>query len=82
MRSTWKGSISFGLVNIPIALGTAVREEGLKFRMLRAGDLSPIKFKRVAETDGKEVPHDKIVKGAGSGHPWQKGNGHGQITHQ
>jgi DNA end-binding protein Ku len=63
MKSIWKGSISFGLVNIPIALGTAVREEGIKFRMLRGKDMSPIKFKRVAEADGKEVPWDEIVKG-------------------
>jgi DNA end-binding protein Ku len=63
MRSIWKGAISFGLVNIPIALGTAVREEGLKFRMLRGKDMSPINFKRIAEVDGKEVPYDQIVKG-------------------
>jgi len=63
MKSIWKGSINFGLVNIPIALGTAVRPEGMSFRMLREGDLSAIKFKRVAEADGKEVPSEKIVKG-------------------
>ena len=63
MRPIWKGSISFGLVNIPITLFTAVRKEELSFRMLRGSDLSPINFKRVAEADGKEVPWDKIVKG-------------------
>jgi DNA end-binding protein Ku len=51
------------LVNIPIALYPATRKEELKFRMLRAGDLSPINYKRVAEKDGKEVPWDQIVKG-------------------
>jgi DNA end-binding protein Ku len=63
MRAIWKGSISFGLVNIPIALYPATRREDLKFRLLREGDLSPVNYKRVAEKDGKEVPWDKIVKG-------------------
>jgi DNA end-binding protein Ku len=63
MRAIWKGAISFGLVNIPIALYPATRAEELKFRLLRAGDLSPVNYKRVAEADGKEVPWDQIVKG-------------------
>src|SRR5438105_13706340 len=63
MRAIWKGSISFGLVNIPIALYPATRKEELRFRLLRAGDLSPVSYKRVAEADGKEVPWDQIVKG-------------------
>jgi len=62
-RAIWKGSISFGLVNIPIALYPATRREELKFRLLREGDLSPVNYKRVAEKDGKEVPWDQIVKG-------------------
>ena len=63
MRAIWKGSISFGLVNIPIALYPATRREELKFRLLREKDLSPVNYKRVAEKDGKEVPWDQIVKG-------------------
>src|SRR6266550_4828925 len=63
MRAIWKGSISFGLVNIPIALYPATRREELKFRLLRKADLSPVNYKRVAEKDGKEVPWDQIVKG-------------------
>ena len=63
MRAIWKGSISFGLVNIPIALYPATRKEELKFRLLRAKDLSPVNYKRVAEKDGKEVPWGEIVKG-------------------
>jgi DNA end-binding protein Ku len=63
MRAIWKGSISFGLVNIPIALYPATRREDLKFRLLRGSDLSPVNYKRVAEKDGKEVPWDQIVKG-------------------
>src|ERR1043165_3831656 len=62
-RAIWKGSISFGLVNIPIALYPATRREELKFRLLRDSDLSPVNYKRVAEKDGKEVPWEKIVKG-------------------
>src|ERR1044072_8739583 len=62
-RAIWKGSISFGLVNIPIALYPATRKEELKFRLLRAKDLSPVNYKRVAAKDGKEVPWDEIVKG-------------------
>jgi DNA end-binding protein Ku len=63
MRAIWKGSISFGLVNIPIALYPATRKEDLKFRLLREKDLSPVNYKRVAEKDGKEVPWEQIVKG-------------------
>ncbi|HEY5992089.1 MAG TPA: Ku protein, partial [Candidatus Udaeobacter sp.] len=62
-RAIWKGNISFGLVNIPIALYPATRREELKFRLLRKSDLSPVNYKRVAERDGKEVSWDEIVKG-------------------
>src|SRR5256714_4113767 len=62
-RAIWKGSISFGLVNIPIGLYPATRKEELRFRLLRKTDLSPVNYKRVAEKDGKEVPWDQIVKG-------------------
>jgi DNA end-binding protein Ku len=63
MRPVWKGSISFGLVYIPIAVYPATREEKLSFRQLRATDLSPIRYKKVAEADMKEVSADQIVKG-------------------
>src|ERR1700682_2439220 len=63
MRPIWKGSISFGLVYIPVAVYPATREEKLSFRQLRSTDLSPIKYKKVAEADSKEVPADDIVKG-------------------
>src|SRR5205809_2358660 len=63
MRPTWKGSISFGLVYIPIAVYPATREEKLSFRQLRKSDLSPIKDEKVAEADVNEVPADQIVKG-------------------
>jgi DNA end-binding protein Ku len=63
MRPIWKGTISFGLVSIPVSLYPASRSEELKFHLLRGSDLSRVNFKRVAEADGKEVPWDKIVKG-------------------
>src|SRR5438552_1030822 len=63
MRPIWKGSISFGLVYIPISVYPATREEKVSFRQLRRSDLSPIKYKKVAEADMKEVSADQIVKG-------------------
>ena len=63
MRAIWKGSISFGLVNIPVALQNASKTEELSFRLLRKTDLSPVNYKRVAQADGKEVPWEEIVKG-------------------
>ena len=63
MRAIWKGSISFGLINIPIALYPATQREELKFRLLRASDHSPVNYKRVAVADGKTVPWEQIVKG-------------------
>src|SRR3954463_9653729 len=63
MRAIWKGSISFGLVYIPISVYPATREEKLSFRQLRATDLSPIRYKKVADADMKEVSADQIVKG-------------------
>lgn len=63
MRAIWKGSISFGLVSIPISLFPATQRDELKFRLLRKSDLSPINYKRVAEADGKEVPWDQVSKG-------------------
>ena len=63
-RAIWKGSISFGLVNIPVGLYSATRPgNDIKLRMLRDKDQSPIKYKRVAEADEKEVPWENIVKG-------------------
>ena len=63
MRPIWKGSISFGLVYIPVAVYSATREEKLSFRQLRSSDLSPIKYKKVAEAASKEVPADQLVTG-------------------
>src|ERR1041385_4946935 len=62
-RALWKGSISFGLVNIPIELHTAVRNHRPKFRMLHARDKSPVKFERVCIRDGQPVAWEDLVKG-------------------
>jgi DNA end-binding protein Ku len=63
MRPLWKGTITFGLVTIPVSLFPAIRREELKFRLLRASNLSPVDYKRVAEADKREVPWEQIVKG-------------------
>src|SRR5438045_2305248 len=62
-RALWKGSISFGLVNIPIELYTAVHNHRPKFRMLHAKDKSPVKFERVCLRDGHPVAWENLVKG-------------------
>src|SRR5919205_2956943 len=62
-RALWKGSISFGLVNIPIELHTAVRDHRPRFRMLHAKDKSPVRFERVCIRDGHPVAWEDLVKG-------------------
>src|ERR1043165_4450762 len=62
-RALWKGSIAFGLVNIPIELHTAVRDHRPKFRMLHAKDKSPVRFERVCVQDGTPVAWEDLVKG-------------------
>ena len=63
MRSIWKGSIGFGLVNIPVKLFSGVQSSHLDLDMLDERDHSNIKFKRVNEKTQKEVPYEHIVKG-------------------
>ena len=63
MKSIWNGSISFGLVNIPIKLYSAIESKSFSFKMLDSKTHSPIKYKRIAEKSGKEVPWAEIVKG-------------------
>lgn len=64
MRAIWTGALSFGLVNIPIRLYSAIGgEETLDFDMLHKKDLSPIRYARVCRSDGKEIPYEDIVKG-------------------
>ncbi len=63
MKSIWNGSISFGLVNIPIKLYSAVESKSFSFKMLDNKNHSPIKYKRVSEKTGEEVAWNDIVKG-------------------
>jgi len=64
MRPLWKGSISFGLVNIPVGLYSGInRQQTIDLDMLRDSDHSRIRYKKVAEADGTEVPLEHIVKG-------------------
>ena len=62
-RSLWSGSISFGLVNIPIKLYPAVSKKGVSFNQIDSRTGSRVKMQRVSSADGSEVPYDKIVKG-------------------
>jgi DNA end-binding protein Ku len=62
-RAIWSGSISFGLLNVPVKLYSAVSKQTVRFRELREDDGSRIRHKRVAEEDGEEVPYERIVKG-------------------
>ena len=62
-RAIWKGSISFGLVTIPVELHTAVRDHRPKFRMLHARDKSPVRYERVCQREGKPVAWEDLVKG-------------------
>lgn len=64
MRSLWTGSISFGLVNIPVHLYSGTQtHEGIDLDMLHKKDHAPIRYARVCRHDGKEIPWDDIVKG-------------------
>src|SRR4051812_40684657 len=62
-RAMWKGSIAFGLVNIPIELYSAVRDHRPKFRLLHNKDQAPVRYERVCQTEGKPVAWDDLVKG-------------------
>ena len=63
MRPIWSGTISFGLVNIPVKLLSAVQSEGINFDMLSKKDMAPIRYARIDTKTGKEVPWKDIVKG-------------------
>jgi DNA end-binding protein Ku len=62
-RAIWKGSIAFGLVNIPVELFTATRDHRPKFRLLHAKDQEPVRYERVCQREGKPVAWDELVKG-------------------
>jgi len=62
-RAIWSGSISFGLLNVPVKLYSAVSKQTIRFKELHEKDGSRIRHKRVSEKTGKEVAYDDIVKG-------------------
>jgi len=62
-RAIWSGSVSFGLVNIPVELYSATQEHTVHFNQFQRGTSDRIRYKRVNERTGREVPYDKIVKG-------------------
>ncbi|NNG18829.1 Ku protein [Naumannella sp. ID2617S] len=62
-RSIWKGAISFGLVTIPVKLYSATEEKDISFRQVHPEDGGRIKYKRVCEKCGKEIPYAEIAKG-------------------
>ncbi len=69
-RPIWKGHISFGLVNVPVVLYSAERREDLSFRMIDSRNAARVRYERVNEETGEEVPWDKIVKG----YEYEEGN--------
>ncbi len=62
-RVIWKGSISFGLVNVPVSLYSGEQRDEIHFHQLDKRNLSPIGYQRVNKNTGQEVPWDEIVKG-------------------
>jgi DNA end-binding protein Ku len=62
-RAIWKGSIAFGLVNIPVELYSAVRDHRPRLRLLHAKDESPVQYERICRTEGKPVAWEELVKG-------------------
>ncbi|HOA35286.1 MAG TPA: Ku protein [Bacillota bacterium] len=63
MRPLWKGSVSFGLVNIPVRLFAATEQKNVRFRYLHEPCRTPVEYRKVCPTCNKEVAMDEIVKG-------------------
>jgi DNA end-binding protein Ku len=61
-RPIWTGTLSFGLLNIPVSLMTGERESKLSFRMLDRRNNAPVKYERSNAETGEEVPWNEIVK--------------------
>jgi DNA end-binding protein Ku len=61
-RAIWKGSISFGLVNVPVSMFAAISEQDLHFHMIHAKDESPIGYQKVCKKEERKVPDDEIVR--------------------
>src|SRR4051794_3436472 len=61
-RSIWSGSISFGLVNVPVRLYSAVQEHKLRFHFVHEKDSSPIGYEKICKKENRPIPDDEIVK--------------------
>jgi DNA end-binding protein Ku len=62
-RAIWSGSLSFGLVNVPVGLYSATQDKTIHFNQFEEGTSDRIRYKKVNERTGREVPQTKIVKG-------------------
>lgn len=62
MRAIWSGSISFGLVNIPVKLYSASEEKSLSFDFVHKKDFSPIRYAKVCKEEGKELPYEEVIR--------------------
>lgn len=62
-RSIWNGTLSFGLVRVPVKLFSAIEPKGIGFREVHVKDDSPLQHRRICKADGKEVERDEIAKG-------------------
>jgi DNA end-binding protein Ku len=67
MRYIWKGTISFGLVNIPVGLLSAAKDREVKFSLLHKKDLSEVRYARICKVEDIEIPYEEIVKGVKHG---------------
>jgi len=63
MRPIWSGAITFGLLNVPVRLCAAIEEHSMDFDLLHKKDQGHIRYAKICEVEGKEVPYDEIVKG-------------------
>jgi DNA end-binding protein Ku len=63
VQSIWRGTISFGLVSIPVRLYSATEEKSISFRQVHEADAGRIRYKRVCSVDGEEVAYSDIAKG-------------------
>ena len=63
MQAIWKGSVSFGLVTIPVKVYSATQEKDIAFRQVHAADGGRIRYRRICEIDGEEVAYSDIAKG-------------------
>ncbi len=64
MQSLWNGAISFGLVNIPVRMYSAVEPSAVHFHFLHKTDHSPVRFAKMCKEEEKEIPYSELVRGA------------------